>query len=61
MACKCTPPQIQRYIARISGPLLDRILKVGRTIADLEGRENISEEHVSEAVNYRTLDRSFWQ
>jgi len=149
VACKCTPPQIQRYIARISGPLLDRIdihidvpavrvselaarecaegsaeirervcrarrtqqdrfagervfsnaqmtprlirkfcplapgtqqtleraitrwglsaraydriPKVGRTIADLEGRENISEEHVSEAVNYRTLDRSFWQ
>ena len=37
-----------------------RILKVARTIADLEGEETIGARHVSEAVQYRTLDRSIW-
>ena len=64
-ACAMTPEARELILLscerlKLSNRAYTRILKVARTIADLDGADEISAEHVSEAVQYRTLDRKYW-
>ena len=63
--CKLTPPCQELIKASVndlglSARAHDKVLRVARTIADMEGSANIDEAHLSEAINYRMLDRQMW-
>ena len=45
---------------RLTARTYHKILKVARTIADLEGQEEIAERHIKEAIGYRTMDKKYW-
>lgn len=64
-ACPLTPGAQALLLAsterlKLSNRAYTRILKVARTICDLDGVDKIQEEQVAEAVQYRTLDRKYW-
>ncbi|MEI6659078.1 MAG: magnesium chelatase, partial [Planctomycetota bacterium] len=64
--CRLQPPAIELLRAAVadlglSARAHDKVLRVACTVADLDASDTISCSHVSEAINYRLLDRSLWQ